>query len=80
MAVTSQGALRKIMNTAGTIKHGDKEVVVFLREITEDGAHLRLFGNADGLERFRLIAPMEKIDAECVVLWRRGQDLGVKFE
>jgi hypothetical protein len=74
-----QSALRK-PNTAGTIKFGEKEITVFLREIMEDGAHLRLFGAADDVERFRLVSPMDKIDTDCVVVWRRGQDVGVKFQ
>ncbi|HYD16124.1 MAG TPA: hypothetical protein VEA77_06965 [Hyphomicrobium sp.] len=75
----SQSVLRK-PNTAGTIKIGEKEITVFLREVTDEGAHLRLFGTADGAERFRLVSPMDKIDTDCVVVWRRGQDIGVKFE
>lgn len=80
MANTSRSANRKPTNRAGIIKFSDKEQTVLLRDASSEGARLRLMGNADVPDTFQLIAPMEKIDVACSVIWRRGQDVGVKFE
>lgn len=80
MTVESRTLNRQPTNRAGIIKAGDKELMVVLRNSSEDGACVRPVGTATIPDRFRLIAPMEKIDADCVVIWRRGRDCGVKYE
>jgi hypothetical protein len=81
MTLTKRTASRKPTNKAGVIKLGDREVTVVLRDISASGARLRPVGsNIEVPDRFQLVAPMEKIDVTCVVVWRRGHDIGVKFE
>jgi len=71
---------RRPTNKGGVAKIGNKEVAVVLRDVSGVGARLRFLGNVEVPDRFKLVAPMEKIDAECVVVWRRSYDIGVRFE
>lgn len=72
-------APRRPTNKAGIIKAGSREYAVLLRDATETGARLRLVGSPEIPERFQLVSALEKIDAACEVVWRRGSDVGVKF-
>lgn len=80
MVADARTTKRQLTNRAGTAKAGDKEVTVVLRNMSVDGACVRPVGSGSIPDRFRLVAPMEKIDAQCRVIWRRGRDCGVKFE
>lgn len=71
---------RRPTNRAGIIKVDGKEMTVVLRDGSKTGACVRLVGPGVMPDKFRLVAPMEKIDADCVVVWRRGRDCGVRFE
>jgi hypothetical protein len=79
--LTPRSVSRKSTNRAGVIKLEDREVTVVLRDLSPKGARMRTIGSQAELpERFQLIAPLEKIDVTCVVIWRRGHDVGVQFE
>jgi hypothetical protein len=41
---------------------------------------VRLIAPCDVPERVTLVSQLEKINAPCIVVWRRGNDLGLKFE
>jgi len=73
-------ASRRPTNRAGTVIIDGKEHTVLLRDLSETGARLRLAGSGTLPDRFKLVAPLEKVNAECVVVWRRGVDCGVRFE
>ncbi len=77
---TIERAKRRPTNQPGVITAGDREMTILLRDSSETGARLRAIGSSQIPDRFRLVSPMEKIDADCVVVWRRGRDCGVKFE
>jgi hypothetical protein len=80
MTKPARAAPRRATNKAGIIKTDGKELTVVLRDLSTVGARLKLVGPGNIPDRFKLVAPMEKIDVECVVMWRRGSDLGVRFE
>lgn len=80
MGVEQQTASRQLNNRAGVAKVEDKEITVVLRNASDEGACVRPVGSAHIPDRFRLVVPMEKIDSECVVIWRRGRDCGIRFE
>lgn len=71
---------RKPTNRPGVIFTGDREMTVVLRDSSKGGACVRLVGTGQLPDKFHLVSPMEKIDADCVVVWRRGRDCGVRFE
>jgi hypothetical protein len=82
MAPTKEGrqAKRRRTNNAGIIRTGDREFPVLLRDASQTGARLRLVKPCELPEQVTLISAMEKIDRPCVVVWRRGNDIGVRFE
>lgn len=79
MSADTRRSKRKPTNRAGVILIDGKEYMVMLRDASAVGARMRLVRPVDLPERFKLSVPMEKIDAECTLIWRRGNDIGVKF-
>jgi hypothetical protein len=71
---------RRPTNRAGVIDVDGKQMTVVLRDSSTTGACVRLVGSGQIPDKFRLVSQMEKIDAQCVVIWRRGRDSGIKFE
>ncbi|WP_295555413.1 PilZ domain-containing protein [uncultured Hyphomicrobium sp.] len=79
-AKETRAAKRRRTNNAGVLKMEDKEVPVLLRDASQTGARVRLVQPCELPDRVTLVSQMEKINAQCVVVWRRGNDLGLKFE
>jgi hypothetical protein len=80
MSLVQRAAMRQVSNRAGIARADNKDVTVVLRNTSDEGACVRPVGSGHIPDRFRLIVPMEKIDAACVVMWRRGRDCGIRFE
>lgn len=80
MPVEARSVTRRPTNKAGIIKADGRELLVLLRDTSRSGARVRLVTPGNVPERLTLIAPMEKIHAACSVVWRRGKDLGLRFE
>ena len=79
MIQDSRKATRRLTNSAGIIKSNGKELLVILRDLTEVGACVRLVGTGTIPDRFRLVAAMEKIDEDCVVVRRCGRDCWLEY-
>lgn len=73
-------AKRRRTNNAGLLKTGDREYPILLRDASKTGVRVRLVVPCDIPDRVTLVAQLEKIDSPCLVVWRRGNDLGLKFE
>lgn len=73
-------AKRRRTNNAGVIKVDDKEYPILLRDASQTGARVRLVKSCDLPDHVTLVSSMEKIDRPCVVVWRRGNDIGVRFD
>jgi hypothetical protein len=80
MAKETRIAPRRRTNKAGIIKTAEKELTVVLRDVSKTGARVKLVSPGSIPDRFKLVAALEKINADCVVVWRRGKDCGVRFE
>ena len=80
MRKETRRAKRRRTNKAGIIKAGNKELAVLLRDASQTGARVRLVIPREVPEHVTLISRMEKINASCTVVWRRGNDLGLKFD
>jgi hypothetical protein len=76
----SRIAKRRRTNNAGIIRAGGKELPVLLRDVSQTGARVRLVTPCEIPEHITLVSAMEKIDAACTVIWRRGNDVGLRFE
>jgi hypothetical protein len=50
-----------------------------VRAISDTGAHLRLDGSVAAPDHFDLIVALDGLEAPCEVVWRKAQDLGVRF-
>ncbi len=72
--------VRRPTNKVGTVAIGNKELTVVLRDLSTTGARLRVVGSGTLPDEFTLVSPLEKINAKCTVVWRRGADCGVKFD
>jgi hypothetical protein len=70
---------RRATNRAGVIIAEGREMTCLFRDVSENGARVRVVGAAKIPDEFRLVAPMEKLNACCVVVWRRGSEVGVRF-
>lgn len=79
-AKETRNAKRRRTNNAGILKAGDKEFPVLLRDASRTGARVRLVMPCELPDRVTLVAQMEKINAACTVVWRRGNDIGLHFE
>jgi hypothetical protein len=77
--VEARRSRRRVTNRAGIAKAPDKDIMVLLRDKSQTGARIRIVGSGHIPDSFRLVSLMEKIDADCTVVWRRGRDCGVKF-
>ncbi|WP_334148542.1 PilZ domain-containing protein [Hyphomicrobium sp.] len=71
---------RRRTNNFGIIKANDKELPVLLRDASRTGARVRLVTPCELPDELTLVSAMEKIDRRCVVVWRRGNDIGLRFE
>lgn len=80
MTLQNRQPPRRPTNKAGVIHADGRDYTVVLRDASSAGARLRLLRRIELPERFTFSAPLEKIDATCRVVWRRGNDIGVKFE
>ncbi|MCC7253873.1 PilZ domain-containing protein [Hyphomicrobium sp.] len=75
----SRRTKRRRTNNAGILRTGEKEFAVLLRDASQTGARVRLVIPCDVPEQVTLVSSMEKINAACTVVWRRGNDLGLRF-
>ena len=50
-----------------------------VRDLSEAGARLRLGGAPSVPDRFELIIDLDGTEASCQVVWRKDQEMGVKF-
>jgi hypothetical protein len=69
------------MLKSGTIAYNDRHVTIActLRDMSATGARLRVDGSVTAPDTFELLIPLDGLEANCRVVWRAGQDLGVKF-
>jgi len=50
-----------------------------VRDLSDAGARLRLGGAPNVPDRFELIIDLDGLEALCQVVWRKDQEMGVKF-
>jgi two-component system cell cycle response regulator len=58
-------------------RHSTLECAV--RDLSDTGAKLMLEGSLSAPDTFELIVELDGVEADCVVVWRRGGELGVRF-
>lgn len=70
---------RRRTNNAAILMIGERQVPVLLRDVSGTGARIRLMAPRELPDRVHLVARMDKVDRECIVVWRRGKDCGLHF-
>ncbi len=50
-----------------------------LRDISSTGARLRIEGSMSAPDTFELIIPIDGLEASCEAVWRKDQEVGVRF-
>ena len=51
-----------------------------VRDLSETGARLRVAKGAAVPDRFDLSVDTDGLDAPCTVAWRKGEEIGVRFD
>ena len=66
---------------ACTIAYSGRHVtqIAAVRDISEDGARLRVENSASIPDTFELLLDLDGIEADCEVVWRKLKEVGVRF-
>lgn len=77
-----RGARRRRILKAGIIAFNARHSTLpcTVRSLSATGAQLRMHGAASAPDTFDLIIELDGLEASCSVVWRRGEDIGVRFE
>lgn len=69
------------MLKAGVIAYSGRHVTLKcgIRDFSESGARLLVEGSVAAPDTFDLLCDTDGLEAPCQVVWRRGQEVGVKF-
>jgi hypothetical protein len=74
-------AQRRRMLKSAKIAYSDRHVTIncMVRDISATGARLRVEGSVTAPDTFELLIPLDGMEANCEVVWRREADIGVRF-
>ena len=50
-----------------------------VRDISDTGARVRVDGSVSAPDTFELIIQIDGLEASCEVVWRNGNEVGVRF-
>jgi hypothetical protein len=77
-----QGSGRRRVLKAGIIAYNDRHSTLpcTVRNVSETGAMLRMPAGLSPPDTFDLIIELDGLEASCSVVWRRGEDVGVRFD
>ena len=71
---------RRIVRAAiSTFDSLQSAIPCVLLDLSEGGARLNLSSVQDLNDEFRLTVETENIDRRCVIVWRSGDEIGVRF-
>jgi PilZ domain-containing protein len=81
--VANEGRIapRRRMLKSGRIAYADRHVTIecLVRDMSATGARLKVSGSVTAPDTFELLIALDGLEANCQVVWRSGQDIGVKF-
>jgi hypothetical protein len=74
-------APRRRMLKSAKIAYSDRHVTLncMVRDISATGAKLRVEGSVTAPDTFELLIPLDGMEANCEVVWRKEADIGVRF-
>jgi hypothetical protein len=76
-----QRAPRRRVLKAGIIAFNDRHSTLpcTVRNVSDTGALIRMPGGLSPPDTFDLIIELDGLEASCTVMWRKGEDVGVRF-
>jgi hypothetical protein len=76
-----QRAPRRRVLKAGIIAFNDRHSTLpcTVRNVSDTGALIRMPGGLSPPDTFDLIIELDGLEANCTVMWRKGEDVGVRF-
>jgi hypothetical protein len=76
-----QRAPRRRVLKAGIIAFNDRHSTLpcTVRNVSDTGALIRMPGTLSPPDTFDLIIELDGLEASCTVMWRKGEDVGVRF-
>ena len=77
-----QRAPRRRVLKAGIIAFNDRHSTLpcTVRNVSDTGALIRMPGGLSPPDTFDLIIELDGLEASCTVMWRKGEDVGVRFD
>ena len=78
---TARKASRRRILKSGVIAFNGRfsTIPCVVRDLSSDGAHVRVEGSAHVPNAFELIIEIDGLEAQCEVAWRKDREIGVKF-
>ena len=72
---------RRRVLKAGIAASNDRHLTVgcTVRDVSASGARLRTESSVNIPDTFELIIEVDGLEADCVVVWRKGNEVGAKF-
>jgi len=73
---------RKRVLRGGLIIFNDRRSTLscMVRDVSDTGARLRVAKDAAVPDRFDLLIDTDGLEAPCTIAWRKGEDVGVRFD
>jgi PilZ domain len=74
-------ALRRRVLKAGLVAYNERHSTLSctVRDISDTGARVRVDGSVSAPDTFELIIQIDGLEASCEVVWRNGNEVGVRF-
>jgi hypothetical protein len=77
-----QRAPRRRVLKAGIVAFNDRHSTLpcTVRNVSDTGALIRMPATLSPPDTFDLIIELDGLEASCTVMWRKGEDVGVRFD
>jgi hypothetical protein len=74
-------APRRRVLKSGTVAYNERHTTLpcSVRDISTTGARVQVEGSICAPDTFDLLIPLDGLEASCEVVWRNGQEVGVRF-
>lgn len=76
-----RSAQRRRVLKAGLVAYNERHATLSctVRDISATGARVRVDGSVSAPDTFDLIIQIDGLEASCEVVWRNGNEVGVRF-
>ncbi len=80
-AETARENARRRVLKSGVIAYSGRQVTLkcAVRDLSDSGARLLVEGSIAAPDTFELLCEIDGMSVDCIVVWRRGLEIGVRF-